>query len=273
MVEHGGGLGPGSAVLVLLALLAVGTYLAAVRRDAGRRRWPRSRSAAWSGGVALLLAGSVGPVATGAHPSFTLHALGHLLVGMLGPLLLVLGAPVTLALRTLPRPAARRLTRVLRSRPLRLLTEPLVAAVLDLGGLWLLYTTPLLALAQQHAAVHLLVHLHLVLAGYLLPAVLVGRDPLPHQRSPGHRAAVLVAALAAHAILAKHLYVHPPTGFAPGTTEVGAMVMYYGGDVVELVILVLLCRRWFGDRAPAAAARLGRPVNPRPGRVRRGAAG
>jgi putative membrane protein len=236
-----------TTAFVLLGLLAAVAYLAAVRRDAGRRPWPRLRTAAWLGGVAVLLAGSVGPVAAD-HGSFTRHAVAHLLVGMLGPLLLVLGTPVTLALRTLRPPAARRLTRALRSRAVRLLTEPLVAAGLNLGGLWLLYTTPLFALASHHGGVHLLVHAHLVLAGYLLPAVLVGRDPPPHRRPHAYRAAVLVAALAAHGILAKYLYTRPPLGLGAGEAERGAIVMYYGGDAVELVVVVLLCRRWFGGR-------------------------
>jgi putative membrane protein len=253
MGEHGGGLGPTAVVFVLVALLAAAAYSAAVRRDAGRRRWPWPRTAAWLGGVAVLLAGFLGPVAA-AHGSFTRHAVAHLLVGMLGPLLLVLGTPVTLALRTLPPPAARRLTRALRSRPVRLLSEPLVAAGLNVGGLWLLYTTSLFALAQHHTGLHLLVHTHLVLAGYLLPAVLVGRDPLPHRRPYAYRGAVLVAALAAHGILAKYLYTRPPLGVGAGEVERGAMVMYYGGDAVELVVVVLLCRRWFagGTRRPPA---------------------
>jgi putative membrane protein len=256
MDEHGGGLTPIAVVVGLLGLLAAVAYLAAVRGDAHRRRWPALRTVAWLGGVAVLLAGSVGPIATAAHRSFALHAVGHLLVGMLGPLLLVLGTPVTLALRTLPPCAARRLARALRSRPLRLLTEPLVAAVLNVGGLWLLYTTPLLALAQQHGGVHLLVHLHLVLTGYLLPAVLVGRDPLPHRRPYAYRAAVLVAALAAHGILAKYLYTRPPPGLGVGGAETGAMIMYYGGDAVELVVIILLCRRWFGAGPRRGAAAL-----------------
>jgi putative membrane protein len=247
MGDHSGGLTTADMV-VLLGLLAALAYLTAVRRDARRRTWPRYRTTAWLSGVVVLLAGAVGPVAAGAHTCFTLHAVGHLLVGMLGPLLLVLGAPVTLALRTLPVTAARRLTGVLRSRPARLLSEPVVAAALDLGGLWLLYTTPLFLLAQQHAGVHLLVHLHLVVAGYLLPAVLVGPDPLPHRRPFTHRAVVLVLALAAHGVLAKYLYTRPPLGVDAGAAEAGAAVMYYGGDAVELVVMILLCRRWFGGR-------------------------
>ena len=120
------------------------------------------------------------------------------------------------------------------------------AVLLDLGGLWLLYRTPLLGWTHSHPAVHLLVHVHLVQAGYLLAAVLVGRDPLPHRRSPRHRAVALVAALAAHGILAKTLYAEPPAAVDAATAQAGAVVMYYAGDAVEVVMAVLLCRRWFG---------------------------
>ncbi len=88
------------------------------------------------GGVAGAAVLSLG----GAH-DLRLHVAGHLLLGMVAPLLLVTAAPVTLALRALPRERARTLGRLLRSRPLAVLTHPAVAALLDVGGLWLLYRT------------------------------------------------------------------------------------------------------------------------------------
>jgi len=91
------------------------------------------------------------------------------------------------------------------------------------------------------------------MAGSLPRAVMVGPDPLPHRRSYRHRAAILVAVLAAHAVLAKHLYAAPPAGLDPAAVERGAVVMYYGGDAVELVVMVLLCRRWFGPRRTRTA--------------------
>nr|WP_294693442.1 cytochrome c oxidase assembly protein [uncultured Friedmanniella sp.] len=250
-----GGLDLPALLTVAVALLAVSGYLCAVSRDAARRHWPRSRTWCWLGGWSAVLVGSAGPLAAAAHTDFRAHAGAHVLVGMLGPLLLCLGAPASLALRALPVPAGRRVSALLRRRPLRVLTEPSVAALLNVGGLWLLYTTPLLGLAQHHAGVHLLVHLHLVLAGYLLAAVLVGRDPLPHRRSHLHRAVVLVAGLAAHGILAKLLYASPPAGIDPATARAGAMLMYYGGDAVELVLAGLLCRSWF-RRASGRPARV-----------------
>jgi len=254
VAEHGHG-GDGGLVLVvvLLGLLAVGSYLAALRRSRRRRPWARHRVACWVGGIALLGVGSAGPLAAAAHRSFVAHAVAHVLVGMAAPLLLVGAAPVTVALRALPVQAARLLSRVLRSRPARLVSEPAVAAALNLGGLWLLYLTPLYAYAQAQPAVHLAVHLHLVAAGCLLTAALVSPDPIPHRRRFGHRAVVLVAAVAGHAILAKYLYAHPPDGVTAAAAETGAMVMYYAGDAVEVVLMVVLCRRWFALPSPAAA--------------------
>lgn len=252
MAGHGGhGPDPTTLLVLLVAVPAVLGYLLAVRREAGRRTWPPGRTACWLAGVSAVVAGTAGPLAAAGHADFRAHAVAHVLVGMLGPLLLVLGAPVSLALRALPVSGARRLTAVLRSRPFRVLTEPAVAVVLDLGGLWLLYRTPLLGWTHTEPAVHLAVHLHLVLAGYLLAAVLVGRDPLPHRRSHAHRAVALVVALAAHGILAKTLYADPPAAVDAATAQAGAVVMYYAGDAVEVALAVLLCRRWFAGGRPA----------------------
>jgi putative membrane protein len=256
--DHGGhgDLDATALLAVLVAVPAVWAYLHGVRRGSGRRPWPWSRTCCWLAGTLAVLLGSAGPLAAAAHVDFRAHAAAHVLVGMLGPLLLCLAAPITLALRTLPVAAARRVSGLMRRRPLRVLTEPSLVVLLNVGGLWLLYTTPLLRLAHENAAVHLLVHVHLVLAGYLLAAVLVGRDPLPHRRSHLHRAVVLVAALAGHGILAKLLYASPPAGIDPATAQAGAMVMYYGGDAVEIMLAVLLCRGWFRVSGPPAGSAL-----------------
>jgi putative membrane protein len=220
-------------------------YPVGVVRSAGH--WPWARTAAWYAGLA---AATAGLLPTG---DFTAHAAGHLLLGMVAPLLLVLAAPVTLALRALPASRARLLGRALRSAPARVLTHPAVAGVLDVGGLWLLYTTDLYALAARHPAVHLAVQAHVLFAGYLFTAALVGVDPAPHRPRPAVRAAVLVLAAAAHAVLAKHLYAAPPAGVADA--RAGAMLMYYGGDAVEVVLAVLLCRDWLARSLPRSAGR------------------
>ena len=185
------------------------------------------------------------PLAEAADTSFTAHMVAHLLLGMLAPLLLALGAPITLLLRAFPVPAARRVSRVLASGPARFLTEPVVAAVLSLGGLWALYLTGLYPAMHHHPVVHVVVHVHLIVAGYLFTIAIVSVDPLPHRRSDLHRAVILILGLAAHDILAKYLYAHPPVGVSASAAESGAMVMYYGGDAVDVAIMVLLCARWY----------------------------
>ncbi|MBL7260471.1 cytochrome c oxidase assembly protein [Actinoplanes sp. LDG1-01] len=218
-----------------------------------RRRgvdWRPGRALAWYVGVAA----AVGAVAGHEH-TFREHMAGHLVLGMGAPILLVLGRPVTLALRVLPVRPARRLARVLRSRPIAVLTHPVTAGVLDAGGMWLLYTTGL------HSAGPL-VQLHLLLAGYLFTAAIIGRDPAPHRPGPAVRAAALIAFVAVHGILAKHLYAHPPPGVPALESEPAAQLMYYGGDLLHLVVIVLLCRELFPSparawRLPTAPARDG----------------
>lgn len=268
MDEHGHdgvhGAAPGQAlewvafdVLVLLglAVAAVG-YAASVWASRDRGTWPVRRSVAWGAGLVCAGAGSLGPVAEAAHTSFTAHMLGHLLLGMLAPLLLVLGAPVTVLLRALPVGRARSVSRFLRRPTVRVLMHPVVAGVLNAGGLWLLYTSDLYPLMGASVLVHALVHAHLLVAGYLLTASVVGVDPAPHRASLPVRAAVLVVFIAAHSVLAKWLYAHPPPGVDPVDARVGAQLMYYGGDVVDVILLVLLFLGWY------TATRVGEPSAP-----------
>ena len=224
--------------IAVAAVLGYGALMGiAHRRGRGWRAW---RALCWAAGVTVA---ALGPVAD--HMDFRAHMIGHVLLGMLAPLLLVLAAPVTLALRALPVAAARRVSAVLRSRAVTAGTHPVVTAVLTVGGLWVLYRTGLYAASMRHPTVLLLVHAHVFLAGWLFAHSLVGPDPAPHRAGLPVRAAVLVLAVAAHDVLAKTLYARPPAGVDPGGAAVGAQVMYYGGAPVEIALFVLLGAEWF----------------------------
>lgn len=241
----------------LVVLVLVGTavgYAASLWAARGRTPWPAGRTVAWYVGLVCAGAGLVGPVASAAHTSFTAHMLGHLLLGMLAPLLLVLGAPVTLILRALPVTGARSLTRLLRTPLVRVITHPMVAAVLNAGGLWALYTTNLYQMMHTSVLLHGLVHAHIFLAGYLFTASLVGVDPDPHRASVPVRSAVLIIFIAAHSVLAKWLYAHPPAGVKVVDGQVGAQLMYYGGDVVDVVLIMLLFAGWYAATRPKPIA-------------------
>ncbi|GAB2608608.1 cytochrome c oxidase assembly protein [Kocuria himachalensis] len=256
-------------VLVLLALAAAG-WAAGLWAARHRGPWPVHRTVLWFAG--LLCAGTalVGPLAEAARTGFTAHMAGHLLLGMAAPFLLVLAAPVTLALRALPVARARVVTRLLRTPPVRAVTHPVVAGTFNAGGLWALYTTGLYGLMHASVPVHAAVHLHVLLAGCVFTAAVVGVDPDPHRGSFPLRAAVLVGFVAAHSALAKHLYGHPPDGVGASDARTGAQLMYYGGDVVDVALMVVLFAQWYarprgGASRPVVRGSRVTPRGPRPG--------
>ena len=247
--HHGAGLATvsiGDAALAAPFIAAVIVYTcAALGMQRGRGPWPGVRIAAWTAGVAAVWLGTVGPLAAAAHDSFIAHMAAHLLVGMLAPLLLVLAAPITLALRSFSIEPARRVSAVLRSPIARVLTHPIVAAVLSLGGLGLLYLTPVFEVVHRNPLLHIVVMVHVLLAGVLFTASVIAVDPNPHRSPFRLRVGVLVAALAVHAIIAKALYANPPAGPPVADVEGGAQLMFFGGDLVDAALLVLLGCEWF----------------------------
>jgi putative membrane protein len=252
---HGHEQGGSGAELVFLipAAAAAAAYWAGALSSRSRG-WPVHRALLFTAGVVAVLATVLNPLAAQSHQDFAVLAVAHVLAGMLGPLLLVLSRPVSLALRTLDVVPARRLAGVLRSRPLRVLTFPLTAAALNVGGMVVMFRTGVFAAMQDSMPVHWLVTFHLAAAGYLYTAVLVGRDPMPHRAGFGFRAAVLIGATASHNILAKTLYAQPPPRVPQAAGEAGAMILYYGGGAVELAVVVLLCRQWYVSTRPRGSA-------------------
>lgn len=257
-VHDGAGGMPVDWILAAPFAVAFAVYMVAATIEGHRGRgWPWYRSVFWAVGMVAAASGFVGPLAAAAHSSFTAHMASHLLVGMVAPLFLVLSAPVTLALRTMSIVPARRLSRMLRSPAGVLLTHPVVAVILSIGGMWTLYTTPLYQLAQQVILVHLVVMVHFLVAGYLFTFAIVGVDPSPHRTGFALRALVLVASLAAHGVLAKLLYADPLPGVVAADAYAGAQLMFYGGDAVDFVLIVLLCAQWYratGRRLHTVAA-------------------
>ncbi|MFK5583594.1 MULTISPECIES: cytochrome c oxidase assembly protein [unclassified Serinicoccus] len=241
------------AALLLFLMSYLGVLVLGRRRG---RSWPLWRTMCAVAGVLACLV-ALGPLGAAGHHDFVAHMWGHLLLGMLGPLLLVLASPVTAALRGLPVPVARQLTALLGTMAVRVLSHPAVAAVLNIGGLWLLYTTAAQTWMHSSTLGHLLIHLHVLLAGWLFTAAVLQVDPTPHPVSHAARAVVLVAFLALHAILSKHLYAHPPEGVEAAEARAGAQVMYYGGDYIDLALIVLFCLDWYRRTAPRAQTRGG----------------
>lgn len=244
--DHVAAAGWDTAVLVAALVVAAGLYLLGVQRTRRRGRpWPVWRTGLWLLGIVAAVAPLVGPLAELAHTDFRVHMVGHVLLGMLAPLLMVLAAPMTLALQVLPAGRARVLARALRASPVVVLTHPVTAALLNIGGLSLLYRTGLYDASTQQPLVHAAVHAHVLLAGYLFTFSRVGPDPAPHRPGLGVRAGVLVVAVAAHNVLAKLLYAEPPIGVGPEQAAAAAQVMYYAGAPIEIALFILLGKEWF----------------------------
>ncbi|WP_445678171.1 cytochrome c oxidase assembly protein [Psychrobacillus sp. FSL W7-1493] len=244
------------APFVLLLFL----YLYAVlSSNKSKKKWPIYRTVLWILGIALAMISVTGNLAQQAHTDFVAHMVGHLFLGMLAPLLLALAAPMTLFLRTLPVKISRKITGILRTRFVHFFQNPIVASVLNVGGLWLLYTTPLFAMMHEGTLVYIIIHIHIFLAGYLFTISIIYIDPTPYRKSYVYRSVVFIFALAGHAILSKYIYANPPLGISREEAEMGGMIMYYGGDAIEIGLIVILYYHWFKQTRPKAEV-----VNPKP---------
>ncbi len=231
---------PALPLLVAAGALAVGVRR--LRRRGDRWPWPRTASAA--AGLALLAVGLLPPVAEAER----LHVLQHLVVTMVAPVLLALGAPVTLALRALRTPTRRRLLALLASRYVGVISWPPVVVTLNVGGLYLVYLTGLGDHVHHVPWLHALVHVHMIAAGCLLAWLVVGVDPMPRPGVVG-RLGVVVVTGAAHDVLAKLLYAR---GWGAD-----AELMFYGGTAVDVLLAVVVMAQWYaaGSRELARTAR------------------
>ncbi len=251
-----------------VALLAAAGYGAAWQRLRRRGdRWPPGRPACFLAGSACAVVALSPPLAS-YDDIFPGHVGQHLLLGMAGPALLALSAPVTLALRTLPRRSRRLLLRLLHSFPVAVLSAPAVALILDLGGLYALYLTGLYDAAEQHPLLHEAIHAHMFAAGCLLSWALIGIDPVRRRPGAGMRLAVLVIAAAGHDVLAKLMYAwNDPSGAGPtiAARHLGAELMYYGGTVIDVALAVILMAQWYRVTGRALARARRRIEWPPPG--------
>jgi putative membrane protein len=255
---------------VLLALVAVAAaaYAVGVRRLARRgRTWPRRRSASFAAALVVIVLATQSGLAAYDRVLFSLHVVQHLMLGMVAALLLVLAAPVTLALQASSRTGQRRILRVLHSRPVRVLTHPVTAWLLFGGTLALLYFTGLYELSLRNGWVHVAVHTHFLVAGFLFMAVVVAVDPIPVALGFGARLLYVLVALPFHAFLGVAILTTDEVLAAGWYDEVvrtwgasplsdqrtGAGLLWVAGELFGVVAALVVVRRWMAheDRAGA----------------------
>lgn len=258
----------GSAAIILAVL-----YLAAVIRLHRRGdRWSPGRGTAWLLGCALLLFTTSSGLGRYLPTSFSMHMTAHLLLSMLIPLLLVLGAPATLALRALPPagkgnpPGPREwLQGGLRSRWARFFAHPVVATAMFVAGFWVLYFGGIFDIAVRSHPAHILMNLCFLLSGYQFYWAVVGVDPtsraIPTLGKIGMVSAVIplqaffgVRLMGTETVLGERFYrsLHLPwhTDLL-ADQRVGGFIAWAAGEVPLVVLLMALLIQW--RRNPVAA--------------------
>ena len=190
-------------LLIFATALYIRGVVALVRRG---DKWPVGRTISFAIGISLLDYATSGGIGLYAHFSFQYHMIAHMVLSMIAPIAIVLSAPITLALRTLPigREKGERgirglLLTVLHSKPTAIWTHPVVALLIFDGSLFALYFTPLFGNLMSGHFGHMLMDLHFIAAGLLFFHVIVGIDPNPRKVHHLVRIVMLLAAMSIHA--------------------------------------------------------------------------
>jgi putative membrane protein len=236
--------------------LARGPRRAVTLRAAGR-----GRMACFGAGLLAIIVAVDGPPDVLSDSSFLAHMVQHLLLQMVAAPLLLLGGPLSLLLRAdppwLPRPV---LSRVLRSRLVRVVTHPVTTLGVFAGVLVGSHLTPLYNIALEHEWVHELEHVALLASALLFWWPAIGVDPAPHQlRYPARLLYVLIgmpvpaylglAIANSSRVLYPHYAAHLPPWGATALQDQGASgtLMWIGGTFTTVPLMAVLLLRWLDD--------------------------
>lgn len=191
---------------MLIVAFAAFFYLAGVRRLHKRGdRWSWLKTTSFMTGLAVLFYVTNGGVNAYEKYLFSVHMLAHMTLGMIIPVLLAPGAPITLAVRTIKkrtdgsRGIREWILLAVHSGVAKVMSRPVVAAIFFAGSLWVFYYSPLFRWATQDHIGHTFMIFHFLLSGYLFVQTLVGTDPLPYRAPYPMRLVILLATLAFHA--------------------------------------------------------------------------
>ncbi|WP_436789625.1 cytochrome c oxidase assembly protein [Yinghuangia sp. YIM S10712] len=254
------------------SIVAVLAYAAGVRKLQRRGdRWPIGRTIAWLAGVAsILLATSTG-LAVYGNALFSVHMVQHMILSMLSPILLLLGAPITLALRAL-RPAGKRkdgtpgrgpreiLLTVLHSRFAAVMSSPAVTLPLFIASLYVLYFTPLFDLAMGSMWGHRWMTVHFLAVGLLFFWPIMGIDPAPRKHGYVMKMLELFAGMPFHAFfgvavmmsssLIVDSFAAPPASWGTDVLadqQMGGGIAWAFGEVPTVIVLLVIFSQWMNS--------------------------
>lgn len=251
-------------VPLVVTVWGAGLYLLGVstlRRRGDAWPWARTFSFVVVGMGAFYLATSSGFAAYDST-LLSVHMVQHMVLSMVVPLALALGAPVTLALRTLPGAPRRLLLALLHSRVARVLSFPPLTFALYVLSPWALYFSPWYDASLTSTFVHEMMHLHLVTVGALFFWPLMGIDPVPGRVGYPFRVAMVVLTLPFHAFLGvtimgqstliggdwyPRLAAGPMGSWLPDAAadqELAGGILWGSGDLVGIGFFIVLFVQW-----------------------------
>jgi putative copper resistance protein D len=254
----------------LVYLVVAGTlaalYLVGVRRLRARGdAWPVGRTVAWLGGCFVIIMATSSGFGRYAPAMFSIHMETHMMLSMLAPVLLVLGGPVTLALRAIPPagkdapPGPREwLLAAVHSPVARALTHPVVALVLFVGSFYVLYMSGLFDAALELHWAHLAMNAHFLLVGYVFYWPVIGIDPAPRRLPHVARLGMVFASLPFHAffgvilmsmqtVIGERFYRGLGLPWAIdllADQRLGGGIAWATGELPLLVVLIALLMQW-----------------------------
>ncbi|MFC8781677.1 cytochrome c oxidase assembly protein [Streptomyces nigra] len=248
------------ACLVGLGLYAWGVVRLRRRGDT----WPVTRTVSYVVGVLTVLLVMCTGLNDYGMVMFSVHMVQHMVISMLSPILILLGAPVTLALRALP-PAARGskgprelLLALLHSRYMRIVTHPAFTIPIFVASLYALYFTPLFDTLMGSKTGHTAMMVHFLAVGVVFFWPIIGVDPGPHR--PGHlmRMLELFAGMPFHAFFGIALmmgsvpmvetFKNPPASLGiDALSDQGAAggIAWAFSEIPSVLVLIALLFQWY----------------------------
>ncbi|WP_248146580.1 cytochrome c oxidase assembly protein [Microbacterium aoyamense] len=227
-------------------------------------QWPVFRTVMWMLGLLLLVWVTAGPVNVYQDYLFSMHMIGHMLLSMAIPALLVVGAPVTLAARAIhkrddgTRGGREWILWAVHSPVARVLTNPFVAAGLFIGSLWVFYYTDLFRWSLYDHLGHEWMVAHFLITGYLFALTLIGIDPVPWRLPYAGRLLLLIGVMAMHAFFGIAIMMQSglmvaewfgSMGRTWGATPledqyVGGGVAWSVGEIPTLILAITVAIQW-----------------------------